>query len=168
MKEKIISACFSAIGGAIAYVQPAFPYMLVCLIAVAVDCFTAWSLSRRAAKKFPGRADGKFKSVHAVKVFVSLIKVSALIVLMHLIDTIVFPSVDLHLANIVAGMFCFAQVWSILENESSLNDAAWAKAMQRVMVDKTARHLGFRIDEYLGKKDDGDGTSGDGADKDVG
>lgn len=159
MREKLFGYGFSLLGGAVGYLKPTVPYMLICVLAVAVDCFTAWSLSRRAARRYPGRADGKFKSHHAMQVFASLLKISLLIVLVHLVDAVIFPHITLHLSNVVAGMFCFAQVWSVLENESSCNDAAWAKALQRIMVDKTARHLGINLDEYL-RKEDEDGSAG--------
>lgn len=155
MKDKLFGWLFSVAGGVVAYLRPTVPYMLICVLAVAVDCYTAWSLSRRAAKRYPGKADGKFKSHHAMQVFGSLLKICALIALVHLIDAVIFPEVSLHLSNVVAGMFCFAQVWSVLENESSLNDAAWAKVLQRFMVDKTERHLNVKLSDIFKDKDDG-------------
>lgn len=136
-----------AIGAFSAIIQPTFPFILVCTFVVLADCYTAWSLSRRVKKRFPGANDGKFKSNYAGRVFVTLIKIYSLTILVHLIDVMVFPEVSLHLPQIVAGMVCFWQIWSMLENESSCNDAKWAKIAQRIMVDKTERHFDIDLHE---------------------
>lgn len=52
-------------------------------------------------------------------------------------------SVDL--TKIAAGAICFWQIWSILENESSCSDAKWAKIAQKILVDKTSRHLNIDL-----------------------
>lgn len=142
----------SVFGAFLAVLEPTIPFILVCTLAVLCDCYTAWALSRRVKKRFPGSNDGKFKSNYAGRVFVTLIKVYALTVLAHLIDLYIFPDLSLRLPNVVAGAVCFWQVWSMLENESSCNDARWAKVAQRVMVDKTERH--FDIDLHELKHDD--------------
>ena len=134
-------------GACVAMIRPTFPFILVCTLAVLADCYTAWSLSRRVKKRFPGANDGKFKSNYAGRVFVTLIKVYSLTILVHLIDAMVFPEIALHLPQVVAGAVCFWQIWSMLENESSCNDAKWAKIAQRIMVDKTERHFDIDLHE---------------------
>ena len=134
-------------GACVAMIRPTFPFILVCTLAVLADCYTAWSLSRRVKKRFPGANDGKFKSHYAGRVFITLIKVYSLTILVHLIDAMVFPEIALHLPQVVAGAVCFWQIWSMLENESSCNDAKWAKIAQRIMVDKTERHFDIDLHE---------------------
>ena len=134
-------------GACVAMIRPTFPFILVCTLAVLADCYTAWSLSRRVKKRFPGANDGKFKSNYAGRVFITLIKVYSLTILVHLIDAMVFPEIALHLPQVVAGAVCFWQIWSMLENESSCNDAKWAKIAQRIMVDKTERHFDIDLHE---------------------
>ena len=134
-------------GAWVAMIRPTFPFILVCTLAVLADCYTAWSLSRRVKKRFPGANDGKFKSNYAGRVFITLIKVYSLTILVHLIDAMVFPEIALHLPQVVAGAVCFWQIWSMLENESSCNDAKWAKIAQRIMVDKTERHFDIDLHE---------------------
>lgn len=134
-------------GACVAMIRPTFPFILVCTLAVLADCLTAWSLSRRVKKRFPGANDGKFKSNYAGRVFITLIKVYSLTILVHLIDAMVFPGIALHLPQVVAGAVCFWQIWSILENESSCNDAKWAIIAQRIMVDKTERHFDIDLHE---------------------
>ena len=114
----------TAFGACFAIIKPTFPFIFVCTLAVLADCYTAWSLSRRVKKRFPGANDGKFKSHYAGRVFRTLIKVYALTVLVHLMDVMVFP-----------------------ENESSCNDAKWAIIAQRIMVDKTERHFDIDLHE---------------------
>ena len=134
-------------GACVAMIRPTFPFILVCTLAVLADCYTAWSLSRRVKKRFPGLNDGKFKSNYAGRVFITLLKVYSLTILVHLIDAMVFPEIALHLPQVVAGAICFWQIWSMLENESSCNDAKWAKIAQRIMVDKTERHFDIDLHE---------------------
>lgn len=141
------------VGGLIAILEPTFPFIVVCTIAVLMDCYTAWSLSKRVKKKFPGANDGKFKSHYAGRVFITLLKVYAVIVLAFLIDRYIFPDFELILPNIISGAVCFWQMWSMLENESSCSDAKWAKAAQRIMVDKTERHFDIDLSPL---KDDND------------
>ena len=134
-------------GACVAMIRPTFPFIVVCTLAVLADCYTAWSLSRRVKKRFPGANDGKFKSNYAGRVFITLIKVYSLTILVHLIDAMVFPEIAFHLPQVVAGAVCFWQIWSMLENESSCNDAKWAKIAQRIMVDKTERHFDIDLHE---------------------
>ena len=134
-------------GACVAMIRPTFPFILVCTLAVLADCYTAWSLSRRVKKRFPGANDGKFKSNYAGRVFITLIKVYSLTILVHLIDAMVFPEIAFHLPQVVAGAVCFWQIWSMLENESSCNDAKWANIAQRIMVDKTERHFDIDLHE---------------------
>ena len=130
-----------------AIVEPETPFLLICTLAVLFDAFTAWSLSRRVKKKFPAANDGKFKSSYFGRVVVTLIKVYALIILVALIETYILEELPVKLDNIVAGAVCFWQIWSMLENESSCNDAKWAKIAQRIMVDKTERHFDIDLQE---------------------
>lgn len=157
---------FSVAGAMLAFLHPTFPFILICTLAVLGDVYTAWSLSRRVMKKHPGANDGKFKSCYAGKVFETLIKIYLLIILAYLIETFIFEGLPIRLANITAGAVCFWQVWSMLENESSCNNARWAKITQKVMVDKAERHFDIdlselkkidrnkEIEEQFEKKDD--------------
>ena len=74
-------------------------------------------------------------------------------VLAYLMETYIFEGLPVKLTNVVAGAVCFWQFWSMLENESSCNDAKWAKIAQRILVDKTARHFDIDLDELKEKKE---------------
>ena len=60
----------------------------------------------------------------------------------------------LKLANYVAAVFCFVQFWSILENESSQNDAKWAKVIQKIAIDKAGRHFDIDLNEIFSDKEE--------------
>ena len=135
------------LGAMCAFLEPTVPFILICTLAVLCDCYTAWSLSHRVKKKYPGANDGKFKSNYAGRVFITLLKVYALTVLVFLIENYIFEGLPVKLANVVAGAVCFWQIWSMLENESSCNDAKWAKIAQRILVDKTERHFDIDLHE---------------------
>lgn len=80
-----------------------------------------------------------------------------LIVLAYLAEHWVFIHMQVPLSYILTGVICFEQAWSILENESSCRPEAehrfW-KALQQVMVDKTARHFDVNLDKLKEEKDD--------------
>jgi hypothetical protein len=147
---------FTLWGAVCAYLTPMLPFSIICTLLILADCYTAWELSRRVKKKYPGRAAGKFKSQAMGKVFVSMIKAFTAIILASLVENIIFEGSPVRLPNIVAGTICFWQVWSILENESSCNDAKWAKILQKIMIDKTERHFDIdlsELKEISGQKD---------------
>lgn len=146
---------FSLCGAVVASLEPALPYVGICTLAVLYDCYTAWSLSKRVKKMYPERIrDGKFKSHNAGKVIVTLIKVYALIILAYLMQVhIISEALPVDLTKIAAGAVCFWQLWSILENESSCNGAAWARVAQKILVDKTERHFDIDLSELTGKGD---------------
>lgn len=139
------------LGAICAFIEPTVPFILICTFAILCDCYTAWSLSHRVKKTYPGANDGKFKSNYAGRVFITLLKVYSLIVLAYLIETYIFEGLPVKLTNIVAGAVCFWQVWSMLENESSCNNARWAKIAQRILVDKTERHFDIDLHELKEK-----------------
>lgn len=125
-------------------IEPTIPFALICFGAILLDCYTAWRLNKRVAKAHPNKADGKFKSIHAKKVFDSVFTVYGVIFLVYWVDMLIIPTTALFLANGVAGIFTMVQLWSCLENASSCNGAKWAKALQVFLIDKTERH--FNLD----------------------
>jgi hypothetical protein len=136
----------AVLGGLLAALMNTSVFALICFLAVLMDCWTAWRLSRRVRKNHPGVNDGKFKSRYAEKIISTFLKVYALILLMYLIDTHMLCMFHgLYLANFTAAFFCFIQIWSMLENESSENGVWWAKILQRIMVNKAERHFDIEL-----------------------
>lgn len=144
---------FGLLGMVLTAVRPTIPIATLCTICVLLDCYTAWALSRRVKKKYPGANDGKFKSNYAGRVFVTLLKIYTILVLVHFIQIHITDAFFvIELPKLVAGAFCFYQIWSMLENESSCNDARWARIAQKILIDKTERHFDIDLSELKHKK----------------
>lgn len=137
---------FALASSFVTVVAPALPVFYICVACILIDCFTAWSLSRRVKKRFgTEKSDGKFKSEYAGKVILTIIKAFVAIILAFFIQRYIIGSTEyINLTKVTAGAIVGWQVWSILENESSCNNAKWAILAQKIMVDKTERH--FNID----------------------
>lgn len=151
-------------GALISVIKPTLPIVTICVVMILWDCYSAWELSRRVKKRFPGANDGKFKSNYAGRVIVTIIKSFAAIVLAKFIqEHITDAFFVIELPKLVAGVICGWQAWSILENESSCNDARWAIILQKIVIDKTERHFDVDLselrkdigDEYEDKKEEG-------------
>ena len=159
--KTILRPLFAASGAVFAFLEPTLPYMLICTMVIFADCYTAWQLDKRVKAKYGSQApkdSGKFRSSNAGRVIHTLIKVYVLIILAFFINLYITSGLGVDMTKVAAGAVCFWQIWSILENESSCNDAAWARVAQKVLVDKTERHLGLDLSSLkeLNKKNDED------------
>lgn len=146
MFQHISRAVVWLFGGLWGLLAPTVPFAAICFLAIALDCYTAWRLSKRVKTKHPKANDGKFKSRYARRMFTTLAIIYACVVLGYLVDTCIYPFVDLYLANWIAGGFCAVQFLSVLENESSENGQTWARVLQKILVNKAARHFDIEID----------------------
>lgn len=160
-------AAFVAIGGWLGWLvgefHPTFPLIIVAVIFIVYDAWTAYQLDKRVKKKFPDktqRREAKFTSFAFGKVITQTIpKRLALILLAFLVEHWVFLHVTIPLSYIVTGVICFEQAWSIMENESSCRndaDSRFWKWLQKIMVDKTARHFDVDLND-LKNEDDKEG-----------
>lgn len=123
------------------------PLAVLCFVLVIVDCITAWRLSVRMKRK--GRSTGKFKSSAFGKTVIEMsINIPSALLIAFFIQMYIFEESNIHLPQITAGVICFWQIWSILENISSGDrNATWAKILQKVMIDKAERHLDIDLHE---------------------
>ena len=141
---------FVGLGAVFSVLEPTVPFALICLFAAILDCISAWRLARRIKRHHPeipeDQIHDKFESDKFWRLFPKLAIVYRCIVLCHFIDHYIYPFLDLYLSNAVAGAFCFRELLSIFENESSENPSSWARLAQKVLVNKAARHI-----EGLGK-----------------
>lgn len=151
-------ALFALIGGGVGWFvaefKPAFPLIIVTVIFILYDAWTAYQLDKRAHIRYPDRTqrhDAKFTSFAFGKVIKQTIpKRLWLILLAYIVEHWVFVHVSIPLSYIVTGAICFEQAWSVLENESSCrseSDSRFWRLLQKVMVDKTARHFDLDLDE---------------------
>ncbi len=153
--SEFLRCVFTAMGAIIAILEPTFPYLFICTLMILADCYTAWSLSKRAQKLYPDKIskDGKkFKSHNFGRVIVTLLKAYALIIVAFLIQRHITDAWPIDLPKVAAGAICFWQLWSILENESSCNGAKWAKTLQKILVDKTSRHFDLDLSDLKSKE----------------
>jgi hypothetical protein len=159
MNWKVI---FGTIGGGFGWFvgefHPTFPLIIVAIIFIVYDAWTAYQLDKRVHKMYPDktqRKDAKFTSFAFGKVIRSTIpKRLWLIILAYIVEHWVFLHVSIPLSYIVTGVICFEQAWSIFENESSCRseaDSRFWKMLQKIMIDKTARHFDVEIEEPRGE-----------------
>lgn len=147
------------VGWLVAEFKPTFPLILVAVVFIISDAWTAFCLDRRVHKAFPEkttREKAKFTSFAFGKVITRTIpKRLWLILLAYMVEHWVFISFTIHLHYIVTGAICFEQFWSMLENESSCrseSESRFWRMLQRIMVDKTERHFSVGLDELKTEK----------------
>lgn len=155
---------FMTVGGYVGFLikefKPTFPLMIIVIIFILYDTWTAYQLNKRASEQYPDKVlkeNAKFKSFSFAKVIRSTIpKRLILIILAYLVEHWVFVHMDVPLSYIVAGIICFEQAWSILENESSCRgekEGMFWRLLQKIMIDKTERHFDVNLDELKDKID---------------
>lgn len=157
--ENLRRIFFTAFGAVATALAPTLPYLILCTVAVLADCLSAWLLSRRVKKAYPADANketGKFNSFHFGRTLWTLLCVYALLVFAFFLEQYITSSLPFDALKVAAGAVIFWQGWSILENCSSCNGAKWAKILQKIMVDKTERHLDIDLSE-LGLTEHGAG-----------
>ena len=142
------------VGWAVAEFKPTFPLIIVAIIFILYDAWTAYQLDKRVHVKYPDKTQRrkvKFTSFAFGKVIRSTIpKRLWLIILAYLVEHWVFIHLSIPLSYIITGAICFEQAWSILENESSCReeiDSRFWKLLQKIMIDKTERHFDINLDE---------------------
>jgi hypothetical protein len=125
---------------------PLLPLIIVGVLFILADMWTAWDLSRRLKKQ--KKSTGKLKSKHAQRVIDTMIKMMTAIILAWALEKYVLVMLDsLYLANWVTAIFCAVQGISILENISSESDATWAKVLQKILINKANRHYDLELGE---------------------
>ena len=150
--KTVFSLAGGCLGWLVAEFRPTFPLMIVAVIFIVYDAFTAYHLAKRVSEKYPEQAKGgKFNSDDFAKVIKSTIPSRLMaIILAFLVERWVFVGLDVPLSYIITGIICFEQAWSILENESSCrkeNESMFWRLLQKIMIDKTARHLNMTAEE---------------------
>lgn len=167
--ENYYKVVFTALGGMLGWFvgefRPTFPLILVAIVFIVYDAWTAYQLDGRVHKAYPdmtAREKAHFTSFAFGKVVKSTIpRRLMLIILAFLVEHWVFIHVQIPLSYVVTGVICFEQAWSILENESSCRpetESRFWKMLQRIMIDKTARHFDVNINE-LKKEESNESTN---------
>jgi len=139
-------------GWFVAEFQPTFPLMIVVIILILYDAWTAYQLDQRVHLKYPDktkREKAHFTSFAFGKVIRQTIpKRLWLIILAFIVEHWIFVHVSIPLSYVVAGAIAFEQGLSILENEASCRDteqeSRFWKVLHKILIDKTERH--FEVD----------------------
>ncbi len=152
IQDKLLQYITSILGGLLLAFETSINFFVPCFFAILLDIVSAWMLGRRVHKKYPEKADGKFKSEYKLRVMATMITVLIAIMIAHYVDVEIIKNTDIAV-RFVVGAFLFYQGWSILENWSSENDSKVAQALQRVMVNKAERHFNVDLsDIFFGEK----------------
>lgn len=149
----------SLLGGLFNALQTAVIFLIPCFIVLVLDVIFAYRLGCRVAKKYPGKADGKFKSEYKVRIMWTLIIVFLAIILGAYVDILVIKDGD-YAVRFAMCAFIFYEVWSCAENWSSENESKLARALQRVMVNKAERHLNVPLDDIFETNNKGSADGG--------
>lgn len=143
--KKLVLAFIGAFAAAIIdAVANVWIYLFIASGFVIADCITAYKLNRRLKKKYgPNIVQGKYTSHGFWKTFETLGKSTAAIFLGYFIYKymLIPEGGDTKLHIYATGAVIAIQSWSILENSSSCNGSKWASLAQKIVMDKSKRHL---------------------------
>ena len=130
------------------------PLAILCFVLVIIDCITSWRLACRLRAQ--GKSSGKFRSDKFGRAVIEMsIVIPVALLIAHFVQLYIFEGSNFHLPQITAGVICFWQIWSILENMSSGGrEAVWAKALQKIMIDKAERHLDIDLTDFKQNNDE--------------
>lgn len=152
-------AIWIALGGAVGWLigqfEPAFPLVIVAILFILYDAWTAYQLDKRVKVKYPDRTarhEAKFYSFAFGKVVRKTIPERLLVILLAFAaERWVFVHVSIPLSYIATGVILFEQAWSALENNSSCRtdemESRFWKTLQKVMIDKTERHFDVNLED---------------------
>lgn len=149
-----------AIGGVFGWIadvlQPTFPLIIVAISFICYDAWAAYQLDKRVKAKYPDRTtrhEAKFTSFAFGKVIRKTIPERLVVILLAwMAETYVFVHVSIPLSYIATGIILFEQAWSAMENNSSCRseeDSRFWRMLQRIMIDKTARHFDTEFPELV-------------------
>ena len=155
MKERVLQYMFSIGGGFLLAFETSIPFFIPCLLSVFLDVLSAYFLARRVHKKYPEKADGKFKSEYKYRVIYTMIIAFILLIIAAYFDMLVLKDGDAAVRTSMC-IFLFYEGWSVLENWSSENDNKLARALQRIMVNKAERHFDVKLGDILLEEDNND------------
>lgn len=168
----VFKYCWLAISGAIGFLigelAPTFPLIIVAILFILYDAYSAYKLDKRVHEKYPDRTkrhEAKFNSFCFGKVVRQTIpEMIGLIILAFVCEKYVIAHYDWHLEYVTTGIICGWQALSIVENMASCNDSQsrfWLY-LKKVLVSKVERHLDEAIDDALEiggeKQDEGNNT----------
>ena len=158
MQESTTRYIFASILALVAFIEPTINFLTAIVFVVTLDCLSAYNLNRRIKRKYPNYVTGKVESKKAVKIIYTIGRIYGVVALLWFIEIYVLKEPALEVTKYVTALFCFVQLISILENESSCNNVWWARLMQKILMDKTKRHfdIDFDVDKMKQEQEEKD------------
>lgn len=162
--EKVFEYFLWAIGGAVGWFvakfEPAFPLMIVAVLFILYDAWSAYELDKRVHKKYPEktkREQAKFVSYKFRQVIPTITERLVIIILGFCVEKWVFVHIMVPFSYIVAGIVCAEQLLSIAENKASCRlpgdkHARLWSMLAHVLIDKTERHFDVDLGPEAHKK----------------
>lgn len=162
----MMTKCFEwlslTLGGIIGWIvgrfEPTLPLIVIAMLFVLYDAWSAYELDKRVLALHPDRKKqaSKFNSYKFRRVIGTLIERFVIIILAYCVERWIFVHISVPVSYMAAGIVCAEQLLSIAENKAScrLPDDRHAriwKLLAKVLIDKTARH--FDIDDSDLQKD---------------
>lgn len=145
MENSQIKIAVTAAGGAAAaFVEPVLPVAGLCTVMVMADVVSGIRLRhrlRRAGKPLPGARETSRRLGRAVR---TLVWVYGGLCVAHGADLALGSAINFltggHSAlNMLGVAVCLWQLMSVLENESTCSDAAWAAKARKYLEDKSKK-----------------------------
>lgn len=156
--EKAFEYLSMVIGGLAGWLvgkfEPAFPLMVIAILFVLYDAWSAYELDKRVHIKYPDktkRSEAKFVSYKFRQVIPTIIERLVIIILAYCVQKWVFVDMYVPLSYIAAGVVCAEQALSIAENKASCREPGekhariWAW-LAKILIDKTERHFDVELD----------------------
>lgn len=156
--DRVIEYVMSLIGGIVGWcigvLHPTFPLILVAIIFIVYDSWTAYELDKRVKKCYPKKKKrpAKYNSYKAWKMIPTLLESSIVILMFYALQKWVFVDVYVPLSYIATGAICGVQLLSIAENKCSCRQPGdkgykvW-KVLATILIDKTERHFDTDLKE---------------------
>ena len=151
--QKMLQYLIAIAGGLLAAFESTIPFFIPCAIAIILDIYTAYKLGKRVKKKYPDKADGKFRSSYWKRVSTTMIFMLLMLILANYVDTHIFEG-GKKAEAFCFGVFIFYQCVSMLENWSSENNSKAARALQKIFVNKAERHFNVDFTEIFEVKEE--------------
>ncbi len=166
--EKVFEYAIMVLGGLFGWFigkfEPTFPLMIIAILFIVYDAWSAFELDKRVHRKYPDktkRHEAKFMSYKFRRIIPTIIERLVIIILAFCVQKWIFVDVYVPLSYIAAGVVCAEQALSIAENKASCREPGekhsrvWSW-LAKILIDKTERHfdVDLNVDRTILDKDD--------------
>ena len=157
--EYVVAIFGGIIGWLVGVFKPTFPLIIVAILFILYDSWTAYELDKRVQKKYPDKKKrpAKYVSYKAWDMIPTMIESFIIILLMFAAQKWVFIDLYIPLSYIATGVICGVQFLSVAENKCSCRfpgDRGYKvwKVLAKILIDKTERHFDIDLEELKSKK----------------